>query len=202
MSDSMGSMPGAGAMNDTLEFVRNFWGTMKIPGMAMPSMSPDDINKQIADLKAVESWLQMNMNMLRSTIQTLEVQSATLSALQSMGKSFANAAKGIGEDDGKPAFESPFTQTPFTPASDHAAAGTTSDPAAFAAQFANNTAWWNTVQDQFAKAVGSAMSEPEKPARKRTASTAKKRSTSGGSGGRASGSTSARKATSKKTSKK
>ena len=201
MSDSMGSMPGAGAMNDTLEFMRNFWGTMKIPGMAMPSMSPDDINKQIADLKAVESWLQMNMNMLRSTIQTLEVQSATLSALQSMSESFANAAKGVGADDGKPAFESPFSQASFTPASDHAAAGATPDPAAIAAQFANPNAWWNTVQDQFAKAVGSAMSEPGKPARKRSASTAKKRSTSGGSGGKTSGSNSARKATSKKTSR-
>ena len=70
-SNDMGGLQGAGAMNDTLEFVRNMWGAMKIPGMSMPSMSPDDINKQITDLKAVESWLQMNMNMLRTTIQTL-----------------------------------------------------------------------------------------------------------------------------------
>ena len=172
MSDSMNGMPGAGAMNDTLEFVRNFWGAMKIPGMAMPSMSPDDINKQIADLKAVESWLQMNMNMLRSTIQTLEVQSATLSALQSMSESFASAAKGGGGDDGKPAFESPFAKS-----EEGAAAAAMPDPSAFAAQFANPSAWWNSVQDQFAKAVGSAMTPPEKPARKRSASTGQKRST-------------------------
>lgn len=171
MSDSMGGMPGAGAMNDTLEFVRNFWGAMKIPGMGMPSMSPDDINKQIADLKAVESWLQMNMNMLRSTIQTLEVQSATLSALQSMSESFANAAKGGVPEDGKPAFESPFAKQ-----EDNAGTAAMPDPSAFAAQFANPSAWWNTVQDQFAKAVGSAMTPPDKPARKRSAPTAKKRS--------------------------
>lgn len=172
MSDRMNNMPGASAMNDTLEFVRNFWGAMKIPGMAMPSMSPDDINKQIADLKAVESWLQMNMNMLRSTIQTLEVQSATLSALQSMSESFSNVAKGGGSDDGKPAFESPFAKP-----EDHAATAMP-DASAFAAQFANPSGWWNTVQDQFAKAVGSAMTPPEKPARKRSAPAAKKRSTS------------------------
>ncbi len=170
MSDSMNGMPGAGAMNDTLEFVRNFWGAMKIPGMAMPSMSPDDINKQIADLKAVESWLQMNMNMLRSTIQTLEVQSATLSALQSMSESFANAAKRGSADDDKPAFESPFAK----PAGQSDAAAP--DPSEFAAQFANPAAWWNTVQDQFTRAVGSAMAAPDKPARKRSASTAKKSS--------------------------
>ena len=54
-SNDTDGLPGAGAMNDTLEFVRNMWGAMKIPGMSMPSMSPDDINKQITDLKAVES---------------------------------------------------------------------------------------------------------------------------------------------------
>lgn len=177
MSDNMGGMPGAGAMNDTLEFVRNFWGAMKIPGMAMPSMSPDDINKQIADLKAVESWLQMNMNMLRSTIQTLEVQSATLNALQSMSESFANAAKSGGTEDGKPAFESPF-ESPFSKPEAHSAGAATPDPSAFAAQFANPSAWWNSVQDQFAKAVESAMTPPEKPARKRSPSAASKRSTS------------------------
>ena len=171
MSDRMSNMPGASAMNDTLEFVRNFWGSMKIPGMAMPSMSPDDINKQIADLKAVESWLQMNMNMLRSTIQTLEVQSATLSALQSMSESFANAAKGGGTEDGKPAFESPFAK------SEDPAAAAMPDASAFAAQFTHPSGWWNTVQDQFVRAVGSAMTPPEKPARKRSSTaTTKKRS--------------------------
>ena len=85
----MAGIPGIGAMTDTLEFVKNLWGGMKVPGMAMPSLSVDDINKQIADLKAVEAWLNVNMNMLRSTIQALEVQSATLSALQSMSASMA-----------------------------------------------------------------------------------------------------------------
>ena len=206
MSDRMSNMPGASAMNDTLEFVRNFWGAMKIPGMAMPSMSPDDINKQIADLKAVESWLQMNMNMLRSTIQTLEVQSATLSALQSMSESFAKAAKGShggngdGANDGQPAFESPFQapfesrfESPFTKPAGKPEATATPDPAEFAAQFANPAAWWNTVQDQFTKAVGSAMATPDKPARTRSASAAKKGSA--GSGKRTGTAKSAKKST-------
>ena len=45
----LGIIPGVGAMTDTLEFVKNLWGGMKIPGMAMPSLSVDDVNKQIAD---------------------------------------------------------------------------------------------------------------------------------------------------------
>ncbi len=187
MSDNLNGMPGIGAINDTLDWVRNFWGAMKIPGMGMPSMSPDDINKQIADLKAVESWLQMNMNMLRSTIQTLEVQSATLTALQSMSDSFAKAGKGTAQKDGRPPFESPFKSSfenftnQATPAgsaeSAESAAGPGPDPAAFAAQFANPTVWWNNVQEQFSKAVSAANTPPKKTSRKSSAGTGKRSTT-------------------------
>ena len=90
---NMSGIPGVGAMTDTLEFVKNLWGGMKIPGMAMPSLSVDEVNKQIIDLKAVESWLNVNMSMLRSTIQALEVQSATLAALQTMSSSMNSLAQ-------------------------------------------------------------------------------------------------------------
>lgn len=174
-TSGMGSLPGANAMGDTLEFVKNLWGSMKIPGMSMPSMSPEDIDKQIADLKAVESWLQMNMNMLRGSIQALEVQSATLAALRSMSQSFSQAASPPAADQGSPAFESPFTQ------SSTQAAGTADAPgaslpevAATAAQFANPAMWWNVVQEQFSNAVGQAMvpekkKTPRKTAAKKTA---------------------------------
>ncbi|MCE2859124.1 MAG: hypothetical protein LW731_04670 [Oxalobacteraceae bacterium] len=165
-SNDMGGLPGAGAMNDTLEFVRNMWGAMKIPGMSMPSMSPDDINKQITDLKAVESWLLMNMNMLRTTIQTLEVQSATLAAIQAMGQSFSQAGASRPTAEGTPAFESPFEKAAGK--TDTSAPGMP-DTAAFAAQFANPALWWNTVQDQFAQAVNQVVTPPKKPATKKAA---------------------------------
>ena len=159
-------------MNDTLEFVRNFWGSMKIPGMAMPSMSPDDLNKQIADLKAVESWLQMNMNMLRGTIQTLEVQSATLTALHSTSESFAKAAS--------PSTSSPSTSSPEAArkesASEHSVGYGNGIPSAseFAAHLSNPTAWWNTVQQNFSQAVNQAMT-PEKKTTEKSAENPKKR---------------------------
>ncbi len=168
-----GGMPGANPMGDTLEFVKNLWGSMKIPGMSMPSMSPDDIDKQIADLKAVESWLQMNMNMLRGSIQALEVQSATLSALRSMSQSFAQAASPPSAAQGMPAFETPFAQPASPPAGaadDRPAAGTLPETAAMAAQFANPAMWWNLVQEQFANAVEQATAPEKKTtARKATA---------------------------------
>ena len=176
-SNDMGSLPGAGAMNDTLEFVRNMWGAMKVPGMSMHSMSPDDINKQITDLKAVESWLQMNMNMLRTTIQTLEVQSATLSAIQTMGQSFSGAGTSRPASDGKPSFESPFDKSFDKPAesADPSARATSAmpDPAAFAAQFANPALWWNTVQDQFTQAVNQVVAQAKKSAGRKPAAAKK-----------------------------
>jgi hypothetical protein len=168
MSDNKSGAPGAGAMNDTLEFVRNFWGSMKVPGMTMPSMSPDDLNKQIADLKAVESWLQMNMNMLRGTIQTLEVQSATLTALQSMSESFAKATSPSAAD---PKAAKPASKT--EPASNNEAFDKMPIPSDFAAHMANPTAWWNTVQQNFSQAVSQAMA-PEQKTADNTTPTAKK----------------------------
>ncbi len=169
-------MPGANAMGDTLAFVKQLWGSMKIPGMSIPSLSPEDIDKQIADLKAVESWLQVNMNMLRSSIQALEVQSATLAALRSVGESFAKAASGAGTSsaaDDKPSFESPF-QSPFDQAT---SSGAAPDPAAMAAPFANAAVWWNAMQEQFSNAVGQAMQQAT-PAEPKTSKkpTAKKAS--------------------------
>lgn len=92
------TMPG---MTDTLDFVKNLWGSMNIPGTAMsglasPTLSSDDLDKRIADLKAVESWLNMNISMLRGTIQAMEVQRGTLTALKSMGASMAEAMRQSG----------------------------------------------------------------------------------------------------------
>jgi len=182
---SVNGLPGADPMTDSLEFVRNMWGSMKIPGMAMPSLSPEEINKQITDLKAVESWLQLNMNMLRSSIQALEVQSATMTALQSMSQSFAQATSPKTEASDKPIFESPFAaftaspekpaEAPAAPAADSASA--LPDPAALASQFANPTAWWNVVQEQFSQAVNKAVTPPAKKKARKTVAAKKTTST-------------------------
>jgi hypothetical protein len=194
-------IPGANAMGDTMEFVKNLWGSMKLPGMTMPSLSTEDIDKQITDLKAVESWLQMNMSMLRSSIQALEVQSATLKALRSVGQSFTHAASAAttastpsGSAD-RPTFDSPFDKA--AKAADEQPAGGDGlagfpDAAAMATQFANPAAWWNTVQEQFSNAVGQALTPPKKKTSRRTGTASKTAAAS---------STSARAGTRKRTPK-
>ena len=172
----------ANPMGDTLAFVKQLWGSMKIPGMSIPSLSPEDIDKQIADLKAVESWLQVNMNMLRSSIQALEVQSATLAALRSVGESFAKAASGNGAaaaNDDKPAFDSPFQSSFQSPFEQSAQTGSTADPASMAAPFANAAVWWNVMQEQFSNAVGQAMQQATPPESKPSKKSAAKTESSG-----------------------
>lgn len=73
---------------DPMDFVRNMWGGMgfSLPGMVTPTFDVDELEKRVTDLKAVEGWLRMNLSMLQMTIQGLEMQKATLSAVHAMGK--------------------------------------------------------------------------------------------------------------------
>jgi len=186
MTNHSTEIPGISAMTDTLDFVKNLWGgmnlpgmnlpTMGIPGMIMPTLSVEEINKQISDLKAVESWLTLNMNMLRSTIQALEVQSATISTLQSMSETFSAAVKAGSEAATKPAAhaktvepvaEPPKAMQQTQPEPEPNKAAATPNPQANAAQLANPAIWWNMLQDQFKQAVDTALaSEKPKPAAK------------------------------------
>jgi hypothetical protein len=69
---------------DPFEMFRRLWGPLgvPVPGMAMPTLDPQELAKRIQELKSVEVWLQMNLNMLRTAIQGLEMQKAGLEAMQ------------------------------------------------------------------------------------------------------------------------
>lgn len=89
-------LPGFGQSGDagqnpliaSMEMMRQAWQGIAGPGpfdqssMATP-MSPEDLARRITDLRAVENWLRMNLTMLGSTIQALEVQRATIATLKS-----------------------------------------------------------------------------------------------------------------------
>ena len=70
---------------DPLEFLKSLWGPMGLPGAGfmMPTLDVGEIDKRIADLRAVENWLNMNLSMLRMAIQGMELQRATLAAMKS-----------------------------------------------------------------------------------------------------------------------
>lgn len=116
----MPNIPGAAVMTDTLDFVKNLWGSMGVvPGIAAPTLSVDELDKKINDLKAVEAWLNLNSSMVRGSIQALEVQRNTIATLKSMGKSLATAVQQPGEKDTKSLFESiPYASAFFQHAAD------------------------------------------------------------------------------------
>ncbi|MEM8513339.1 type IV secretory pathway VirB10-like protein [Massilia sp. MP_M2] len=178
-------MPG---MTDTLEFVKNLWGGMHIPGTmpgTMPGMPPlpgagmsvEDLDKKIADLKAVEAWLTLNQNMLHGTIQALEIQRGTLATLKAMGDSMAQAMgqTKVGESSVAPfaQFFAQMAQTATPPAAAHTPAtpspppppppppaapdSAQAAPDAASAAMPAAVAWWNLLQDQFRHAVASTM---------------------------------------------
>lgn len=81
-------MPDAKQPQDPFEMFRRLWGPLglPVPGMAMPTLDPAEIEKRIADLRSIEGWLSMNLNMLRMAVSGLEVQKAALEAMQAAGR--------------------------------------------------------------------------------------------------------------------
>ena len=69
---------------DPFEMFRRLWGPLgvPIPGMAVPTFDPQEVEKRIAELRSLEAWLQMNLNMLKFSIQGLELQRAALQAMK------------------------------------------------------------------------------------------------------------------------
>jgi hypothetical protein len=78
---------------DPFEFMKKLWNPMGLPmpGMVAPTLDIDAVEKKITDLKSVENWLNLNLNMLRLSIQGLEMQRNTLAAMKAMQPGPADA---------------------------------------------------------------------------------------------------------------
>ncbi|GGP19319.1 PhaM family polyhydroxyalkanoate granule multifunctional regulatory protein [Silvimonas iriomotensis] len=48
----------------------------------MPPLTEEEIDRKLAELKTVEQWLTMQVNLLQMTEKTLELQKAGLAALR------------------------------------------------------------------------------------------------------------------------
>jgi hypothetical protein len=123
---------------DPFEFIKRLWAPMGLPmpGLMTPTLNVSEVEKRIADLKSVENWLTMNLNMLRMTIQGLEMQKATLSAMQSMQQAASDMAR--------PPGAAPAATPPV-------------NPAASAAE-----AWWSMLQASTQAAGAGAEAKPDK----------------------------------------
>lgn len=97
MSDAdQAHSPDFGKLVPGFDFLKNLSGQAAasaapaMPGMAQlggwvaPTLNVEELDKRIAELKAVQFWLDQNAAALKATIQALEVQKMTLTALQGM----------------------------------------------------------------------------------------------------------------------
>ena len=117
-----------------------------------PPMNPEELERKIAELKSVENWLKLNLSMLSSTIQGMEVQLATIATLKSFmaagSASHANASSAA-------------------QATQSATATATPAPAA--------QAWWDMLQQQFGQvAAATAASMAPTPTQAKDKSPAKR----------------------------
>jgi hypothetical protein len=159
-------------------------GAGAVPGMASwvaPTLSVEEIDKRIQELKSVLFWLEQNTTALKATIQAMEVQKMTLTTLQSMNVSMADLAKAF---TAKPpaAAEPAAPQTAPSPApeptKEEPAPEEAKEPAAEsnAKPAVDPMQWWGALTQQFQDIAAAAVNDVAAEAMK-TGMTAKGAST-------------------------
>ncbi len=177
----IGSLPFADTFSDSLDMVKKIWGVtglptlpspsgmvqfaqnlpQALPSMIAPTLDVEEIDKRIADLRAVEQWLNLNVNMLRTAIQSLEVQRNTIATLRSFGGAMMTTMTRPGEAP-QPA---PVPSMPPASAPQPSAARARKKAAASNAASTlplNPAAWWGTLQEQFTKVAAAAAAQADK----------------------------------------
>jgi hypothetical protein len=164
------AMPGGGqGMGPSLSMMSD---------MMAPLTNIEELDKRVTDMRAVEQWLKLNLNMLQSAIQALEVQRATLATLRAFGAYAQTSVEGAHQPAAektrsaaagwpmsgaaaKPA--APREEPARQPSADEAAAE--SDDTAAKASAApppgfDPSGWWNVLQSQFNQLAHLAMLQP------------------------------------------
>jgi hypothetical protein len=162
-----------------------------LPSMVAPTLDIEELDKRIAGLRAVEQWLNLNLNMLRTTVQSLEVQRNTIATLTSLGGTMLATPTAVARTSTPPA---PATNWPYAggqgsvpmpapaippaaepaPVPKPAAAkrkrpGPPAPAEAPAALPLNPTAWWNSLQEQFTRIAAAAAAQTPVGAAAKTA---------------------------------
>lgn len=175
---------GLGQMFDGIDSVKRAWSMFNAPSALIPTLDVDELDKRIADLKAVEQWLNLNVNMLRGTIQGLEIQRGTLAAVKAFGASFSGAmppgaaSQSSSWVEPKPGPTAPPAQASPPPAPEPSKpsrpagagraqrAGASAQSAGGVSQASTSTglpgidasAWWNLLQGTFNQVAQAALS--------------------------------------------
>jgi hypothetical protein len=139
-----------GSLSNTVDFVKQTWAGFGLPTAMAPTVDVAELDKKITDLKAVEQWLEVNQALLRTSIQTLEVQRNTIAAVQAFGKSLKQ--------------EKPVDAS-LAPVLENNLLGV------------DTQAWWNMLQGQFNQIAQAALATPSNSFASTMAKTATKAAT-------------------------
>jgi len=155
-----GANPGGGAVP----------GMPSLSNWVAPTLSVEEVDKRIQELKTVQYWLEQNGHALKATIQALEVQKMTLSTLRGMNVQMEDLAKAFTRTA---AVAEPMEPPPAPPsASAEAAAPEPTEaepsPAESLPQGKSTAAkpgvvdplqWWNALTQQFQQIAQTAVED-------------------------------------------
>ncbi|RRH87024.1 hypothetical protein EH244_18450 [Variovorax beijingensis] len=150
-------------------------GLPSLASWVAPTLSVEEVDKRIQELKTVQYWLEQNGHALKATIQALEVQKMTLSTLRGMNvrmediaSAFAKqaaaaaapapaAAAAPAEPEAEPEEEAPAPpkKARSKPASATAASGGNGS----AAGVIDPMQWWGSLTEQFQQIASSALQD-------------------------------------------
>ena len=154
-------------------------GASAVPGMpslsnwVAPTLSVEEVDKRIQELKTVQFWLEQNGHALKATIQALEVQKMTLSTLRGMNVRMEDLANAFTRQArGSPAAPRRASRRPPQPAKraegragrrrsrgrrhrPRAQAAAASPPAGVV----DPLQWWGALTQQFQQIASSALQD-------------------------------------------
>lgn len=135
-------------------------------GWVAPTLSVEDLDKRIGELKAVQFWLDQNAMALKATIQALEVQKMTLATLKGMNVSMAEVAKAFTpqrQETEQTAASPPRAEPPAPAPAPAPAAQPEPQTEAEATQPAPGVIdamqWWGALTQQFQQIAASTLQE-------------------------------------------
>jgi hypothetical protein len=124
-------------------------------GWVAPTLSVEELDKRITELKAVQFWLDQNAVALKATIQALEVQKMTLATLKGMNFSMGDLASAFKL---KPeAATPPKAAEKAAPKAAEKAPEPATEPAA--PGVVDPLKWWGSLTEQFQHIAGAALKD-------------------------------------------
>ena len=155
-------------------------GAGSVPGMpslaswVAPTLSVEEVDKRIQELKTVQYWLEQNGHALKATIQALEVQKMTLSTLRGMNVRMEDIANAFTRQAAAVApapapAPAPVAAAPVEPEAEPEEApapkNPRSKPASAAAASPGDAGvvdpmqWWGSLTEQFQQIASSALQD-------------------------------------------